>query len=176
MPHAIDLRELGIVVIVLLSALSTGSQQLEVHPTNTGSGCKTGGQWEPGCYEKLVQTIPTVKGKAEYLARVADTLQTQIQTANLGIQNANRVADTLQSQAQAADLEKKLGIEAVGTYQIAATNVVVNTSIKITALSPWASVFALAGASGAEIEVVPLFETVEDLGRASQVLDGMVEL
>jgi len=39
-----------------------------------------------------------------------------------------------------------------------------------------ANVFALAGASGAEIEVVPLFETVEDLGRASQVLDGMVEL
>jgi phosphoenolpyruvate carboxylase len=39
-----------------------------------------------------------------------------------------------------------------------------------------ANVFALAEASGAEIEVVPLFETVEDLQRASHVLDGMVEL
>jgi phosphoenolpyruvate carboxylase len=39
-----------------------------------------------------------------------------------------------------------------------------------------ANVFALAEASGAEIEVVPLFETVEDLRRATHVLDGMVEL
>jgi phosphoenolpyruvate carboxylase len=39
-----------------------------------------------------------------------------------------------------------------------------------------ANVFALAGVSGAEIEVVPLFETVADLEHASKVLDGMVEL
>jgi phosphoenolpyruvate carboxylase len=39
-----------------------------------------------------------------------------------------------------------------------------------------ANVFALAEASGAEIEVLPLFETVEDLRRAREVLDGIVEL
>jgi phosphoenolpyruvate carboxylase len=39
-----------------------------------------------------------------------------------------------------------------------------------------ANVFALAKASGPELEVVPLFETVEDLQRASQILDEMVEL
>jgi phosphoenolpyruvate carboxylase len=44
-----------------------------------------------------------------------------------------------------------------------------------------ANVYALAGAAAgglaqAEIEVIPLFETVEDLRRAPHVLDGMVEL
>ena len=44
-----------------------------------------------------------------------------------------------------------------------------------------ANVYALAGAAAggaaqAEIEVVPLFETVQDLGRAPEVLDGMVKL
>ena len=39
-----------------------------------------------------------------------------------------------------------------------------------------ANVFALAEESRPEIEVVPLFETVEDLRRAPEVLDGMVEL
>jgi phosphoenolpyruvate carboxylase len=44
-----------------------------------------------------------------------------------------------------------------------------------------ANVFALADAAAGpwsrpELEVIPLFETVEDLGRAPQVLDGMVEL
>ena len=44
-----------------------------------------------------------------------------------------------------------------------------------------ANVYALAMAAGKEAEglqmdVVPLFETVEDLRRASEVLDGMVEL
>ncbi|HXN78110.1 MAG TPA: phosphoenolpyruvate carboxylase, partial [Candidatus Dormibacteraeota bacterium] len=44
-----------------------------------------------------------------------------------------------------------------------------------------ANVYALAeaaaqGGRGLEIEVIPLFETVEDLGRATVVLDGMVEL
>jgi hypothetical protein len=148
MPYFIGTRTLGIASIVLLCALSIGSQQLEVHPANTGSGCKTGGQWESGCYEKLLQTIPTVKGKAEYLARVADTLQTQIQAANLGIQNANRVADTLQSQVQAADLEKKLGIEPAGTYQIAATNVVVAVG------ESWTQVFRINTRTGSVCQFV----------------------
>jgi phosphoenolpyruvate carboxylase len=44
-----------------------------------------------------------------------------------------------------------------------------------------ANVYALAGAAAggaaqAEIEVIPLFETVEDLRRAPEVLDGMVKL
>jgi phosphoenolpyruvate carboxylase len=44
-----------------------------------------------------------------------------------------------------------------------------------------ANVYALAAAAAnggpmPEIEVIPLFETVEDLGRATVVLDGMVEL
>jgi phosphoenolpyruvate carboxylase len=44
-----------------------------------------------------------------------------------------------------------------------------------------ANVYALAGAAAAggpapEIEVIPLFETVEDLARASNVLDGMARL
>jgi len=44
-----------------------------------------------------------------------------------------------------------------------------------------ANVYALAetaaqGGPGCEIEAIPLFETVEDLGRATAVLDGMVEL
>jgi phosphoenolpyruvate carboxylase len=39
-----------------------------------------------------------------------------------------------------------------------------------------AAVFALAEAAGPDIEVVPLFETLEDLHSATQVLDGMVEL
>ncbi len=44
-----------------------------------------------------------------------------------------------------------------------------------------ANVYALAqaageAATGLEIEVIPLFETVEDLQRAPEVLDGMVEL
>ncbi|MHB8587433.1 MAG: phosphoenolpyruvate carboxylase [Candidatus Dormibacteraceae bacterium] len=44
-----------------------------------------------------------------------------------------------------------------------------------------ANVYALAeaageAASGLEIDVIPLFETVEDLQRAPKVLDGMVEL
>ena len=39
-----------------------------------------------------------------------------------------------------------------------------------------AAVFTLAEAAGPDIEVVPLFETVEDLRAATDVLDGMVEL
>ena len=39
-----------------------------------------------------------------------------------------------------------------------------------------ACVFALSEAAGPDIEVVPLFETVEDLRVATEVLDGMVEL
>ena len=39
-----------------------------------------------------------------------------------------------------------------------------------------AAVFTLAGAAGPDIEVVPLFETVEDLRGATGVLDAMVEL
>jgi phosphoenolpyruvate carboxylase len=44
-----------------------------------------------------------------------------------------------------------------------------------------ANVYALAAAAtqsgpGPEIEAIPLFETVEDLGRATVVLDGMLEL
>jgi phosphoenolpyruvate carboxylase len=39
-----------------------------------------------------------------------------------------------------------------------------------------AAVFTLAEAAGPDIEVVPLFETVEDLRAATEVLDGMVEL
>jgi phosphoenolpyruvate carboxylase len=44
-----------------------------------------------------------------------------------------------------------------------------------------ANVFRLAEAAGEpaarlEMEVVPLFETVEDLGRATEVLDGMLQL
>jgi hypothetical protein len=148
MPYFVGTRKLGIVAIALLCAFSTGSKQQEVHPTNTESGCKTGGQWEPGCYQKLVQAITTVKAKAEYLARVADTLQGQIQTANLGIQNANRVADTLRTQVQAADLEKKLGIEPAGTYQIAATNVIV------AAGESWTQVFRINTRTGSVCQVV----------------------
>jgi hypothetical protein len=161
MPYVIGSKKLGIAAIVLLCALSTGSQQQEVHPANAESGCKTGGQWEPGCYEKLVQTIPTVKGKAEYLARVADTLQTQIQTANLGIQNANRVADTLQTQIQAADMEKKLGFEPAGTYQIAATNVVVAPG------ESWTQVFRINTRTGSVCQVVgTTYRTGEAMGTS----------
>jgi phosphoenolpyruvate carboxylase len=39
-----------------------------------------------------------------------------------------------------------------------------------------AAVFTLAETAGPDIEVVPLFETVEDLHAATEVLDGMVEL
>ena len=39
-----------------------------------------------------------------------------------------------------------------------------------------AAVFTLAEAAGPDLEVVPLFETVEDLRAAIEVLDGMVEL
>jgi phosphoenolpyruvate carboxylase len=35
---------------------------------------------------------------------------------------------------------------------------------------------AVGAANGPDIEVTPLFETVEDLGRARSILDGMVEL
>jgi len=38
-----------------------------------------------------------------------------------------------------------------------------------------AAVFTLAETAGPDIEVVPLFETVEDLHAATEVLDGMVE-
>ena len=39
-----------------------------------------------------------------------------------------------------------------------------------------ANVYELASESGPDIDVIPLFETVEDLRRAPAVLDGMVEL
>ncbi len=39
-----------------------------------------------------------------------------------------------------------------------------------------AAVFTLAQAAGPDLEVVPLFETVEDLRASTAVLDGMVEL
>jgi hypothetical protein len=107
-------RKLGIVAIFLLFARPSGSREQQIQPANNESVCKIGGQWEAGCYEKLVQAIPTIKGKAEYLARVIDALQSQIQSVN-------RVADTLEAKSKGADLEKAFGIEPVGTYQIAAT-------------------------------------------------------
>ena len=63
-------------------------------------------------------------------------------------------------------IQERFGIQACKRYIVSFTR----------QSSDISNVFALAAASGAEIEVVPLFETVEDLSRASQVLDGMVAL
>ncbi|GAC1645606.1 MAG: phosphoenolpyruvate carboxylase [Candidatus Dormibacteraceae bacterium] len=63
-------------------------------------------------------------------------------------------------------IQERFGIQACRRYVVSFTR----------QSSDISNVFALAAASGAEIEVVPLFETVEDLSRAPQVLDGMVEL
>jgi phosphoenolpyruvate carboxylase len=63
-------------------------------------------------------------------------------------------------------IQERFGVQACRRYVVSFTRQV----------SDIANVFALAAASGAEIEVVPLFETVEDLSRAPRVLDGMVEL
>ena len=63
-------------------------------------------------------------------------------------------------------IQERFGVNACKRYVVSFTR----------QSSDIANVFALAEASRAEIEVVPLFETVEDLSRASQVLDGMVQL
>jgi phosphoenolpyruvate carboxylase len=63
-------------------------------------------------------------------------------------------------------IQERFGVDACKRYVVSFTRQ--STDI--------ANVFALAAASHADIEVVPLFETVEDLRRASKVLDGMVEL
>jgi phosphoenolpyruvate carboxylase len=63
-------------------------------------------------------------------------------------------------------IQERFGVDACKRYVVSFTR----------QSSDIANVFELAGASNAEIEVVPLFETVEDLRRAPQVLDGMVEL
>jgi uncharacterized membrane protein YfbV (UPF0208 family) len=70
----------AICTALLLCTLPTGGQQQETQRTRSEGGCKMGGHWESGCYEKIVESIPTVKGKAEYLARVADELQSQLET------------------------------------------------------------------------------------------------
>src|SRR5712664_3190100 len=63
-------------------------------------------------------------------------------------------------------IQERFGVDACKRYVVSFTR----------QSSDIANVFALANESGPELEVVPLFETVEDLQRASQVLDGMVEL
>jgi len=63
-------------------------------------------------------------------------------------------------------IQERFGVDACKRYVVSFTR----------QSSDIANVFALAAASHADIEVVPLFETVEDLQRASKVLDGMVEL
>jgi phosphoenolpyruvate carboxylase len=63
-------------------------------------------------------------------------------------------------------IQQRYGVQACKRYVVSFTR----------QSSDIATVFELASASGAEIEVVPLFETVDDLRRASYVLDGMVEL
>jgi phosphoenolpyruvate carboxylase len=63
-------------------------------------------------------------------------------------------------------IQERFGVDACKRYVVSFTR----------QSSDIANVFALAAESRAEIEVVPLFETVEDLGRASVVLDGMAEL
>jgi phosphoenolpyruvate carboxylase len=63
-------------------------------------------------------------------------------------------------------IQERFGVHACKRYVVSFTR----------QSSDIADVFALAEACRAEIEVVPLFETVEDLGRATQVLDGILEL
>src|SRR5713226_2167766 len=95
------LKRIGAVVLLvaaagLLCALSAGGQQ-KANGGNT-SGCKLGATWEPNCYETLVRARPTVESKTEYLARVADTLQAEINAVQEQARLSERVADFTDTQ------------------------------------------------------------------------------
>jgi len=63
-------------------------------------------------------------------------------------------------------VQRRFGVAACSRYVVSLTRSVADI----------ANVYTLAADSGAELDVVPLFETVADLESAPAVLDGMIEL
>jgi phosphoenolpyruvate carboxylase len=94
-----------------------------------------------------------------------------LREVNGGGRRSAQTEEALATLRAIRQIQQRFGVQACRRYIVSFTR----------DSSDIANVYALAeaaaqGGPGPEIEVVPLFETVEDLGRATVVLDGMVEL
>ncbi len=101
-------------------------------------------------------------------SRIHETALAEVKNGNRRSTQTEEVLATFRAMRQ---IQERFGAAACRRYVVSFTRDAGDV----------ANVYALAMAAGEEaaglqMDVVPLFETVEDLRRASEVLDGMVEL
>ena len=101
-------------------------------------------------------------------SRVHETALTEIKSGGRRSAQTDEVLATFRAMRQ---IQERFGAGACRRYVVSFTRDAADV----------ANVYALAEAAGEpaaglEMEVIPLFETVEDLRRAPEVLDGMVDL
>jgi hypothetical protein len=125
----VTIRRLELAAVILLCALSTGGQQKDE--------CAPGSPYQSGCYEKIVQKIPTADGKTGYLSRVADSLHAEID----GLQ-----AQVNPLQAQVAALQTQAAT--TGTFQISAVTFYLGPN------DPWTAVFRVNTRTGLVCQVL----------------------
>lgn len=138
-----------LVVVLLLTLLGVGSAGGQQETATKGSAqaeeCRPGEAYKARCYEKIVQTIPMLKDRIDYLARVADQLQDENNSLQERVSMTESEISTLKAQTQLLTLQEQSQGE---SYQIAASRWTDGTGLSFT------QVFRINTKTGAVCQVL----------------------